>query len=209
MTGKIEQVEVITSVQRRRHWSAEEKAAIVQETYAPGMSVSLVARRHGIAPNQLFRWRRLYAEGALSAVGAGEEVVPASEYRALQSQVPELQRLLGKKTLENEILREALDLARPKKRLLRGPSPCGTTRREDHRRYARGCPLEPGRPGKHCRSSSPPRASGKARDRAAGRDQKIIAGQPTYGYRRVHALIRRRRQQQGGAAVNVKRVYRS
>ena len=37
---------------------------------------------------------------------------------------------------------------------------------------------------------------------------KIIAGQPTYGYRRVHALIRRRRQQQGGGVVNVKRVYR-
>ena len=110
MTGKIEQVEVITSVQRRRRWSAEEKAAIVQETYAPGMSVSLVARRHGIAPNQLFTWRRLYANGALSAVGAGEEVVAASEYRALQHQVRELQRLLGKKTLENEILRGALDL---------------------------------------------------------------------------------------------------
>jgi transposase len=123
MTGKIEQVEVITSVQRRRRWSAEEKAAIVQETYAPGMSVSLVARRHGIAPNQLFTWRRLYASGALSAVGAGEDVVAASEYRALQHQVRELQRLLGKKTLENEILREALDLAQPKKRLLRAPSP--------------------------------------------------------------------------------------
>src|ERR1700756_4621648 len=64
MTGTIDRVEVIASVQRRRRWSAEEKAAIVQETYAPGMSVSLVARRHGIAPNQLFRWRRLYAEGA-------------------------------------------------------------------------------------------------------------------------------------------------
>jgi transposase len=49
------------------------------------------------------------------AVGAGEEVVPTSEYRALQYQVRELQRLLGKKTLENEILREALDLAQPKK----------------------------------------------------------------------------------------------
>jgi transposase len=48
-------------------------------------------------------------------MGAGEEVVPASEYRALQHQVRELQRLLGKKTLKNEILREALDLVRPKK----------------------------------------------------------------------------------------------
>src|SRR5215472_7960360 len=123
MTGNIDRVEVITSVQRRRRWSAEEKARIVQETWAPGMSVSLVARRHGIGPNQLFRWRRLYAEGALSAVGAGEEVVPASEFRALQQQVRELQRLLGKKTLENAILRDALDLAQPKKRLLRAPSP--------------------------------------------------------------------------------------
>jgi hypothetical protein len=44
MTGKIDRVEVIKSVQRRRRWSAEEKTRIVQETYAPGMSVSLVGR---------------------------------------------------------------------------------------------------------------------------------------------------------------------
>ena len=49
MTGKIEHVEVITSVQRRRRWSAEEKAAIVQETYAPGMSVSrLINKVNGV-----------------------------------------------------------------------------------------------------------------------------------------------------------------
>jgi transposase len=123
MTRTKDGVEVITSVQRRRRWSAEEKVAIVQETCAPGMSVSLVARRHGVAPNMVLRWRRLYSEGALSAVGAGEEVVPASEYKALQSQVRELQRLLGKKTLETEILREALDPVHPKKRLLRSPLP--------------------------------------------------------------------------------------
>ena len=56
-------------------------------------------------------------------VGAGEEVVAASEYRALRHQVRELQQLLGKKTLENEILREALDLAQPKIQLLRSPLP--------------------------------------------------------------------------------------
>jgi transposase len=121
MAEKIERLEVITPVQRRRRWSTEEKARIVQETYASGMSVSLVARQHGIAPNQLFSWRRLHAEGSLSAMAASEEVVPASDYHALQHQVRELQRLLGKKTLENEILREALELAQPKKRLLRQP----------------------------------------------------------------------------------------
>ena len=36
----------------------------------------------------------------------------------------------------------------------------------------------------------------------------LIAGQPSYGYRRIHALLRRQRREEGGAAVNVKRVYR-
>jgi hypothetical protein len=52
-------------------------------------------------------WRRLVAQGSLTAAGSGEEVVPASDYRALQSQIRELHRLLGKKTLEAEILKEA------------------------------------------------------------------------------------------------------
>jgi len=123
MTGNIDRVEVITSVQRRRRWSAEEKARIVQETYAPGMSVSLVARQHGVAPNQVFTLAsavcRRSAVGCCGRRGSGARL----RYRALQHQVRELQRLLGKKTLENEILREALDLAHPKKRLLRSPSP--------------------------------------------------------------------------------------
>src|SRR5215472_1457292 len=144
MTGNIDRVEVITSAQRRRRWSAEEKARIVQETYAPGMSVSLVARQHGAAPNQVFTWRRLYAEGALSAIGAGEEVVPASEYRALQHQVRELQRLLGKKTLENEVLRDALDVVQPKNGCCARPRRHGTTCREDDRPYARGRSLQSG-----------------------------------------------------------------
>ena len=65
----------------------------------------------------------LAAQGALTATSAQEEVVAASEYRALQNQVRELQRLLGKKTLEAEILKEALEVATgPKKQLLRSLS---------------------------------------------------------------------------------------
>ncbi len=73
--------------------------------------VSLVARRHGVAPNQPFRWRKLAAQAALVATQAQEEVVAASEYRALQAQIRELHRLLGKKTLETENLKEALEVA--------------------------------------------------------------------------------------------------
>ena len=90
-------------MQRRRRWTTDEKVRIIEETYLPGNSVSLVARRHGIAGDQLFTWRRLMAQGALTAAGAGEEVVPASEYRAALQQIRELQRLLSKKTLENEL----------------------------------------------------------------------------------------------------------
>jgi transposase len=115
--------EVLTGPERRRRRTPAEKLAIVQETYEPGVTVSLVARRHGIAPNQLFTWRRLASQGALTATQAEEEVVAASEYRSLQGQVRELQRLLGKKTLEAEILKEALEVAAgSKKQLLRSLS---------------------------------------------------------------------------------------
>ena len=68
-------------------------------------------------------WRRLDAQGALVATGSEEEVVPASDYRALQNQVRELQRRLGKKTLEAEVLKEALEVAAgPKKGPLRSLS---------------------------------------------------------------------------------------
>src|SRR5262245_46241380 len=47
MSNPTDRVEIITSVQRRRRWTASEKVRIVEETFEPGMTVSLVARRHG------------------------------------------------------------------------------------------------------------------------------------------------------------------
>lgn len=63
----------------------------------PGQSVSVVARRNGINPNQLFLWRKLYQDGSLSAVSAGEAVVPAFELNDALKQIRELQRMLGKR----------------------------------------------------------------------------------------------------------------
>ncbi len=117
----MERVEVITSVQRRRRFGPEEKRAMVEEAEQPGNSVSVVARKYSVNPNQLFRWRRLMREGALSAMGAEEEVVPASEVKDLKARIRELERLLGKKTMEVEILKEAVALSREKKRLLAAP----------------------------------------------------------------------------------------
>ena len=117
----VERIEVITSVQRRRRWSVSEKLQMVEESDLPGMSVSAVARRNGVSPSQLFSWRRLAREGKLSAIKAGEEVVAASEVKQLQARIRELERVLGKKTLENEILKDAVTIAHEKKLISRMP----------------------------------------------------------------------------------------
>src|SRR5215217_6458524 len=110
-------VEVITSVQRRRRWSTAEKVRLVEETMQPGMSVSFVARRADIAPSQLFAWKRRMLEGGHQAVHA-DDVVGTSQIRELEKRVRDLERLLGRKTMEAEILKEVLDLARTKKPIL-------------------------------------------------------------------------------------------
>src|SRR5690349_1015577 len=118
MSETFSKVEVITGVARRRRFTTEQKLLVVNETLQPGMSISYVARRHGLSPSLVFRWRRLMSEGGKQAVRADEDVVPGSELRRLQERVRELERLLGRKTMEAEILKEALDLARAKKPIL-------------------------------------------------------------------------------------------
>lgn len=72
----VESIEVLTEPERRRRRSVKEKVAIVQETQEPGATVSAVARRHGVNPNQVFAWRKQYEEGSLAAVKAGEAWCP-------------------------------------------------------------------------------------------------------------------------------------
>jgi transposase len=69
-------VEVITSVQRRRRWSRDEKLRIVAESAWPGRTASQVAREHGIAPGQLFIWRRQFLSEAIASGVGGDGFVP-------------------------------------------------------------------------------------------------------------------------------------
>jgi transposase len=111
----------VVGPERRRRWSLEEKLQMVRESYEPGKSVSMVARCHAVNPNQLFQWRKLHQDGGLSAVSAGEAVVPASQFAEALREIKALQRILGKKTLENEILREAVEYGRSKNLIARSP----------------------------------------------------------------------------------------
>lgn len=64
-------VEVLTGVERRRRYSMDEKVRLVAEAAEPGMSVSLVARRHGVSPSLLFRWRQLLSADRSRPVATG------------------------------------------------------------------------------------------------------------------------------------------
>ena len=55
---QVRRIEVITGAGGRRRWTVDDKARIVEETLEPGASVSVVARRHGLTPQQVFAWRR-------------------------------------------------------------------------------------------------------------------------------------------------------
>ena len=115
-------VEVVNEVQRRR-WPVSEKLRIVEESTLPGLSISYVARKYGLSPSLLYRWRQLMSEGGKVAVQADDQVVSVSESRALKKRVRELERLLGRKTMEVEILKEAIEIAREKKLISRTPLP--------------------------------------------------------------------------------------
>ncbi len=114
MSNGVDRVEVLSRIQCRRRYTLDQKMAVLAEAGQPGMSISFVARKHGIAPSLLFGWRRRMTEGEKERVRADDEVVSREELRAAQRRIRELERVLGKKTLENEILREAVKVAHEK-----------------------------------------------------------------------------------------------
>ncbi|AWS99675.1 TPA: IS3 family transposase [Escherichia coli] len=204
-----EQMIDVLGPEKRRRRTTQEKIAIVQQSFEPGMTVSLVARQHGVAASQLFLWRKQYQEGSLTAVAAGEQVVPASELAAAMKQIKELQRLLGKKTMENELLKEAVEYGRGKKvdsaraliarrwgvslvsRCLR------VSRAQLHVILRRTDDWKDGRRSRHSDDTD-----------VLLRIHHVIGELPTYGYRRVWALLRRQAELDGMPAINAKRIYR-
>ena len=117
------EIEIIIDGGRRRRWSSAEKLRIVAETLDGRESISVVARRNSVAPNLLYRWRRLMLEGGSIAVAGDDEVTSNRTVRQMEDRIRELERQLGRKTMEVEILKEALDKARSKKPILLATSP--------------------------------------------------------------------------------------
>jgi len=100
---------------RRRTFTVEQKRVLLDSSRKPGESISAVARRHGIAPSMMFQWRRAMDDAGDEGLKGGERVYPESEVKKLKARIAELERALGRKTVDAEILEAAVELAVEKK----------------------------------------------------------------------------------------------
>jgi transposase len=114
-------IKVISGVQLRRQWTTVQKLELVRQTLKPEMTVSMEARQAGLAATQLSHWKKEYSDGSLVAVGPNEPVVPASKMVKALKRIKQLEGALGRKTFENEILKEAVEYDKIRKWIARSP----------------------------------------------------------------------------------------
>ena len=96
MTGRSDKESEVLVAERRRCWSTSEKLAMVRETYEP---VSLVARKHGVNPNQVFHWRKLVRQFAAGAWGK----TPGKELKSAQAhELEKLRQELSRVKIERD-----------------------------------------------------------------------------------------------------------
>ena len=93
----------------RRMFTAQFKQEQVARLNHQDLTLSELARELAISPSVVRRWQHLSTNGSAAAVDANEEVVPVSELRAAHQRLKDLERALGKKAMEIEILQAARD----------------------------------------------------------------------------------------------------
>jgi len=89
----------------RKRWTVEQKLAVLRE-WKEGIPAQEICRRHGLQATQLHRWKRALERG----LGDAGELIPKGQVVGLQRKVEELERALGRKALEVDILKKVFEL---------------------------------------------------------------------------------------------------
>jgi transposase len=105
----------------RRVFSTDFKRATVQRVVTGEKTVAELCRELDIAPSVIRSWKRFAEAGATTAVQAHEDVGPASHLREAYAKIPELERALGRKTMEVEILCAAQEIVKKRRRCAESP----------------------------------------------------------------------------------------
>ena len=100
----------------RRHFSPEFKREQIGRVIRQELTLADLSRELDVQPAVIRRWKHLVDRGSTAAIAANDDVVPASELRAAQQRIRELERLVGKKAMEIEILQAARDEVKKKPR---------------------------------------------------------------------------------------------
>lgn len=91
----------------RRSFTAEQKMAIVLEGLRGETSLAEICRRHQISQTQYYNWRDSFLEGGRTKLALKSN---SQEEAALKAKVQELERIIGKLTIENEILKKTEEI---------------------------------------------------------------------------------------------------
>lgn len=105
----MEETGVALTKNGKRRWTKEQKMSIVQE-FNSGVNVNEICRKYNIHAQMLYKWKKRFESGGREGLGHEGEVVPRSQYLAAMKKIEELERALGRKTLENDILKKSFEL---------------------------------------------------------------------------------------------------
>ncbi len=105
----------------RRIFTVEFKRGVVQQLAKGEKTLAELSRELDIQPSVIRQWTRRVEAGAKTAVAANEDVVPASLLREAQARIKELERALGRKQMEVEILQAAQEIVKKSPWLRKGP----------------------------------------------------------------------------------------
>ncbi len=99
--------EIARGADGRRLFTAEFKKHQIGRVLRGEVTQSELCRELDVESSVVRKWRQLAEQGSQAAVSANEDVVPASQLREAQGRIRELERALGRKTMEVEILQMA------------------------------------------------------------------------------------------------------
>ena len=105
----MENMEVALTKNGRRKWSNEQRLSIIKELES-GVNINEVCRKYNIHAQMVYKWKKRFESGGVAGLGKEGEVVPKSAYAAALKKIDELERALGRKTLENDILKKNCEL---------------------------------------------------------------------------------------------------
>ncbi len=105
----MEEAEVKLSKNGKRKWSMEQKLGILRELES-GVHYAELCRKYNLSSQTLYSWKKRFQNGGKDGLSREVGVVPRSMYLTAIKRIDELEKALGRKSLENDILKKSFEM---------------------------------------------------------------------------------------------------